>query len=174
VLLRAPSPADTAAVFAAVDESKETVGRWMDWCHPDYALEDADAWVAKCQREWLAPDGERDFLVTDAATGDVLGCMGVNQFNRVNQFCNLGYWIRASRVRQGFTSSGVRLLARWTFETLPVVRIEIMPQVTNRASRAVAEKVGCKFEGVQRNRLSYRGQHFDAAMYSLLPSDLEA
>lgn len=172
VVLRPAATSDAAAVFAAVEESKESVGRWMDWCRPDYARKDTDEWIAKCQREWSAAEGERDFLVCHAADGEVLGCMGVNQFNRVHHFCNLGYWIRASRVRQGFASAGVRLLARWAFDTLQVARIEILARVDNVASRRVAEKVGCTLEGVSRSRLAYRGDHLDAAMYSLLPADL--
>lgn len=172
ILLRPLVPADCDALYAAVDESRETVGRWMAWCKPDYARKDAEEWLAHSKRNWASETGERTFGIFEAASGSYLGNTGLNQFNRIHHFANLGYWIRASRVGKGSASAAARLLARYGFETLGLARIEIVTQVGNVASRRVAEKAGAKLEGIARNRLEYRGRYFDAAMYSLVPADL--
>jgi RimJ/RimL family protein N-acetyltransferase len=45
--------------------------------------------------------------------------------------------------------------------------------VHNAASRRVAEKLGARLECIARNRLMGWGRPHDAAVYSLVPSDVE-
>lgn len=172
VIVRPFASGDVESLHAAVLESKETVGRWMSWCRPDYAVRDAQEWIAHCRRNWDA-ELDREFGIFDASSGEVLGCAGINQFNRVNNFANLGYWVRTSRVGKGVATAAVVSLARFAFDELKLTRIEIVAQVDNVASRRVAEKAGCRFEGIARNRILYRGQPRDAALYSLVPGDID-
>jgi RimJ/RimL family protein N-acetyltransferase len=172
ILLRPLVPADRDALYQAVAESKEEVGRWMAWCHPDYSPAESAEWIAICERGWAAEQGDRDFGIFEAASGRLLGCIGVNQFNRVHRFANVGYWVRTSSARQGVATAAARLIARYAFEVLGLARIEIVAQVPNVASCKVAEKLGCRLEGVLRSRIAFRTSYFDAAMYSLLPGDL--
>ena len=46
VRLRPLVPDDRDALYAAIVESKEEVGRWMAWCHPGYSLQEAADWIA--------------------------------------------------------------------------------------------------------------------------------
>jgi RimJ/RimL family protein N-acetyltransferase len=117
---------------------------------------------------------DREFGIFDYVSGEVLGCTGINQINQVNRFGNLGYWVRASRTGHGVASTAARLAARFGFARLGLVRLEVVPRTDNLASRRVAEKIGCRFEGVARRRLLYKGVPCDAAMYSLLAEDLAA
>ena len=170
IVLRPIEARDRTSLYEAVHESMETVGAWMSWCHPAYSLEDADQWIATCAHNW-ASGTDREFGIFDAASGAVLGCAGINQVNQVNRFANLGYWIRASRTGQGLASTAARLVAKFGFAQLALVRLEVVVRVNNVASRRVAEKLGCHLEGVARHRLLHQGMPYDAAMYSLLPQD---
>lgn len=89
-----------------------------------------------------------------------------------SNLANLGYWVRASRVRQGVATAAAALLARFGFDELRLARLEIVVRLDNAASRRVAEKLGCRLEGVARNRLLFDGTPFDAAMYAMIPDDL--
>jgi RimJ/RimL family protein N-acetyltransferase len=172
ILVRPFAPDDVALLHAAVHESIDTVGRWMSWCHPDYSVREAEEWIARCGGNWEA-EADREFGIFDAKLHEVLGCAGINQINCVNNFANLGYWVRASRVGRGVASVAVLLLAKFAFRELKLSRIEIVTPLENMASRRVAEKVGCQFEGVARNRLLFKDQPYDAALYSLIPSDID-
>ncbi len=171
IVVRPHAPADVAPMCAAVQESIATVGRWMSWCHPDYSIKDAETWHARCAAAWAA-DGDREFGIFDAATDDVLGCIGVNQINHVNRFGNLGYWVRRSRERHGIATAAARLVAQYAFAELALARLEVVVLPDNAASRRVAEKIGARFECVARHRLQWKGSPRDAAVYSLLPGDL--
>ncbi len=103
----------------------------------------------------------------------MLGCVGINPFNHVNVFADLGYWVRASRTGSGIASTAARLAAQFAFHELRLARIEIVARVDNLASRRVAEKIGAQFECIARHRLLYRGRPYDAALYSLLPGETD-
>jgi ribosomal-protein-serine acetyltransferase len=161
---------DAPLLFTAAVESIETVGRWMPWCHAEYAKTDSIAWVERSRACWQTGE-EYSFALFDRAR-EFIGGAGLNHFNRDHNFANLGYWIRQSRQRAGFAVAAVHCLARFGFETLRLTRIEIVAAVDNIASRRVADKAGACFECVARNRLVIHGEPVAAAVYSLIPSSL--
>ena len=115
VTLRPYRDEDAALLFAAAIESIESVGRWMPWCHPDYAESDSITWVKKAQESWRSGD-EYGFALFDRA-GRFAGGAGLNQFNRDHKLANLGYWVRQSRQGHGIAVSAVRCLARFGLAT---------------------------------------------------------
>jgi RimJ/RimL family protein N-acetyltransferase len=159
---------DASALYEAVNESVESVGRWLPWCHADYNKTDADVWIAHCEDGWRT--GEHyAFAVFDANSAQFCGAVGLNQRNREHNFMNLGYWVRASRQEQGIVRRAARLVAMFGFEQLGLTRVEIVTAPDNQASRRVAEALGARFEGIARNRIVVGGRPIDAAVYALVP-----
>ena len=70
---------------------------------------------------------------------------------------------------RGFAVGAVKLTAAFAFETLGLMRIEIVAAADNAGSRRVAEKAGALFECLARNRLLIHGKPVTAAVYSLIP-----
>jgi RimJ/RimL family protein N-acetyltransferase len=66
----------------------------------------------------------------------------------------------------------LRLIARWAFEELELVRVELCTDVANHASQRAAEKAGFAREGILRQRLEVKGRRSDCVIFSLLPRDL--
>jgi RimJ/RimL family protein N-acetyltransferase len=161
---------DAETVYASIRESIEPLARWMDWCHPGYAREDSDAWIASTCSAWEA-GGAYEFLVFERS-GWHVGAVGLNQFNRENNGANLGYWVRLSSQRQGFAAEAVRRIARFALEEAKFQRVEIVAAVDNVASRRVAERAGATLECVARNRLLLHGVPIAAAVHSFVPGDL--
>jgi ribosomal-protein-serine acetyltransferase len=171
IVLRPFATEDLEATYAAACESIGTVGRWMAWCHPGYELHEASAWIDTCRRNWTA-GASCEFAVFDAANA-FCGGVGVNSFNRLNNFANLGYWVRSSRLRRGIATAAAHLAAGFALDQLQFARVEIVIHTDNVASRRVAEKLGATFECVARNRVVLHGRSHDAAVYSLIPEDLD-
>lgn len=169
--LRPFHTSDVPAFVEAVRESHLTASRWMNWCHGDYSRDEAEAWFAladKNLRERLAY--ELGIFTLDGKT--LLGGVGLNQFNREHNFCNLGYWVRKSRQGQGVATRAARALAEFGFRELKLARIEIVVVQGNAPSQRVALKVGATFECVARNRLVVAGHSYAAAVYSLIPEQV--
>lgn len=166
--LRPLLPADADALSTAALESLATVGRWMPWCTPDYTPARALEWIDHCTQA-RADQSAYEFGIFDADGNELFGLAGLNQFNRLHNFCNLGYWVRESRQRQGVAVAAVRRLAEFGFQELGQTRIEIVVAAGNTGSEAVARKVGAHFEGMARNRLQLADGPVAAAVYSLIP-----
>ncbi|WNL44002.1 GNAT family protein [Dyella sp. BiH032] len=164
-------PDDADALFAAASESIQSVGRWLPWCREGYARDDSVAWIAHAQASWQLEELFA-FAIVDEADGSVAGGVGLNQFNRQHRSANLGYWVRQSRQGQGIAPRAVPAVARFGFETLGLVRVEILAAEENQASRRCAAKAGAQFEGIGRRRLVIGEDVLDAAVYSLIPDDL--
>jgi RimJ/RimL family protein N-acetyltransferase len=67
-----------------------------------------------------------------------------------------------------------RGVADHAFRKLGLNRLQFLIPVDNVASQRVAQKTGAKFEGILRNRLMISGRIHDAAVYSLVPTDMQA
>lgn len=162
---------DAEQLVDAVHESIDSVGHWLPWCHADYGRDEAADWIVHCRSGWRA--GEHfAFPVFDAASGRLLGSAGLNQLDPLHRRANLGYWVRQSCQRQGIGAAAARLVARFGFERLGLVRIELVVLPGNRPSRAVAEKIGATFEAIARDRLRTQDGAHEAAVYGLIARNL--
>ncbi|NUR21360.1 GNAT family N-acetyltransferase [Frateuria sp.] len=171
LVLRPWRPEDAPALQEAVLESVESVGHWLPWCHTGYGLDEAKAWIGHCREGWIA-DEHFAFGIFEQGSGALLGSTGLNQRNRVHHSAAMGYWVRHSRQRQGIARQAARLAARFGFERLGLVRIEIVALPDNGASRRAAEQAGARFEAIARHRIWVRDEARDAAVYALVPEDL--
>jgi RimJ/RimL family protein N-acetyltransferase len=171
LLVRPWQPEDADALFAAAGESVGSVGRWLPWCHEGYARADSVAWIAHSQASWQLEEMFA-FAIVDQTDGSVAGGVGLNQISRQHRSANLGYWVRQSRQGQGIAPRAVPAVARFGFDALALVRVEIVAAADNLASRRCAEKAGARFEGIGRQRLVIGEQVVDAAVYALIPADL--
>jgi RimJ/RimL family protein N-acetyltransferase len=169
--LRPWQDSDVGALLDAARESVATVGRWLPWCHADYGADDAVAWIAHCRDNWRSGE-EHAFAIFETDSGQLLGGVGFNQRNRPHRSANLGYWVRQSRQGQGLAAPAATLAARFGFDQLGLIRIEIITLPDNHASQRTAERIGARFEALARQRLWVGAQAHDAHVYGLIPTDL--
>ena len=81
----------------------------------------------------------------------------------------IGYRIKPSERRKGYTTEAARLLTDYIFTTKKEVeRIESVTDVENVPSQRVLEKNGFKREAELRKRFYNKGQYRNEYMYSLL------
>jgi RimJ/RimL family protein N-acetyltransferase len=172
-LLRPLVPDDAPAMAAAVRESMASLGPWMPWAHAAYDEADALAWIAFCDAA-RADATAHEFGIFRLDSRQYVGAAGLNQFNRLHGFCNLGYWVRTSARGQGAALAAVRALSRHAFERLGQSRVEIVVAEDNLPSLGVARKAGAVHECLARNRLSLHGRPVAAHVLSLTPSDTTA
>jgi ribosomal-protein-serine acetyltransferase len=161
---------DADETFAAVRESLADLKPWMSWAHNGYSIQETKEFIRITRARW----GEGTllaFAITDAKSGSVLGGCSLSHIHPVYHLCNLGYWVRTSRRGEGIAVRATTLAARYAFEKVGLIRVEIVMAVNNTASRRVAEKAGAHYEGILHNRMVVGREIYDAHMYSLIPQD---
>jgi RimJ/RimL family protein N-acetyltransferase len=163
LLLRPATEADVPAITAACQD--EELVRFLPRFPSPYREQDARDWIASGQ----ANDSTKDFLIVDAAKGNLLGAIGV----RLGEVGSIGYWIEREARGRGVATRATRLLSRWALEESGVERLELTTHPDNVASQRVAEKAGFTREGILRSHTNFREGRRDSVLYSLLPSDLD-
>lgn len=157
----------------AVAAAAAGIRRWMGARTAPASPEAVAAYIA----DWEAgrAEGTRyGWVVVEVESGRLVGFGLLNGIHPVHRFANLGYWVRPEAGGRGYAAAAVRLLAAFAFRRLGLVRVELVIEPGNAASRRVAERAGAVLEGRLRNRLTVDGEARDACMYGLVPGDLEA
>ena len=88
----------------------------------------------------------------------------------------VGYWVRASRVGQGFARESTAALTSVAFRVCGVDRVEIRVDPSNAASLRIPRALGFTEEGTLRRRLPGREGDAprDAVVFALFADELEA
>ena len=170
VTLRPYEFGDENNLHKAVQESLPELRPWMSWANESYSNETACNFITLTRAHWSS-GVMYAFAITAAHTGEFLGSCSLSYIHPIYHFCNLGYWVRTSRCGQGIAGRATKLAARFAFEKVNLIRVEIVIAIGNEASKRVAKKVGVHDEGILHNRLVMGTQICDAHIFSLLPSD---
>jgi RimJ/RimL family protein N-acetyltransferase len=163
ISLRPWSESDADELVTCLDGDEE-VARWLDQVPQPYTREDALAYIGGI--------GEAAYAVTDAASGRVLGSIGLT-WNEERDVAEVGYWLRADARGSGAMTRALSLVMPLAFAR-GAARLQLRADVENAASRRVAERAGFTQEGVLRGaHWSPRlGRRLDWVMYSALPGDV--
>lgn len=171
LVIRPYRPDDDAAVFAAIEESRELLTPWLPWVHQHGGVADTRDFCTRAAAGWLLR-GRLDLGIFDARDGGYLGGTGIPRPDWQARTFEIGYWLRRAATGRGYISEAVRILARLAFDELGANRLEIRCDARNERSRHVAERLGFQLEGRLRNdSLDPTGQPRDTLVFALIPED---
>ena len=171
ITLRLPTEQDLDAIEAACQDPE--IPRFTRVPSP-YTRASAEAFLSRTQEAWGSPDGhhELSFLITERASGRVLGAIGLKRFPDRGA-AEVGYWLAADARGHGHVSRAVRLVAAWALGDLGFSRLELFTEPENVPSQRVAARCGFRQEGVLRSYLQIGDRRADVLMFSLLPGELD-
>ncbi len=162
---------DVPAIVSACNDQE--IAWWLDQVPQPYGEADGRTYVAMTRRGWK--DGTHAaFAVTDAATDEVLGSVGIHWLEPDHGVAEVGYWVGREARGRGVATRATRLVARWALQDCGMKRLQLRADQRNVASQRVAEAAGFRREGVLRStRFNTRqGRRVDFVMYSLLGDEL--
>lgn len=169
VRVRVPAEADVPQIVAACRDPE--VARYTT-VPADYRTSHTVEWMQRGMAG-LAAGTDLHAVVADARSGEVLGTISLHEINRATGRAVAGYLTAPWARGRGAASRALRLLCEFAFNELRLARVEVTIEPENAASRATAEAVGFRREGLVRSYMTIAGARRDMLMYSLLPSDLD-
>lgn len=163
--MRAPHPDQAETVVAAIQDSFETLHRWMDWAMEPPTVE----W----QRDHLASNRKRhengellSFFLFLRDDGTLVGNCGIPRLDWEQGRFEIGYWCHTAHEGRGYVSEAVRALTRLVFERFQAQRVELRTSDANQKSWRVAERCGFTLERViQRDGTHPDGSPRDTRIY---------
>jgi ribosomal-protein-serine acetyltransferase len=159
------SSRDAERVWTMIQANRANFDQWLRWTGKIQSLEDLHAHFEFFQKKWLQKDGFHAGIWYKEHLVGGLACHGIN---RESQKTEIGYWLDQAARGQGLVTRACRTLLVGLFEDEKLHRVEIQCAVENFKSRAVAERLGFKLEGIKRESEWLSTRYADHALYSLL------
>jgi len=129
------------------------------------SLDIARRWILEHSAKTARPASPA-FLIT-TQEGLRVGAIGATNINWRSRQAEFFYWVLAPWRNQGFASAALATISSWALEE-GLQRLELMIDVQNQASAAVALRAGYRFERVISNYRVLNGRSIDAAAYARL------
>lgn len=151
--LRPPRAGDGPVLHDALTESLAELRRFLaslPWVAAEQTLESAETFCRNGEANFIA---RRDlpFFVFEKRTGNFVASAGLHRTVWQTPRTEVGYWCRTKSSGQGFVTEAVRALTEYAFQHIKAVRVELITDEENAASRRVAERCGFVLEGILRN-----------------------
>ena len=155
-------------LFLALDSNREYLRPWHPWVDMMRSAVDVERAIAIWQMQGAS---NRGFYAGIWFRGRFCGVINHLNVDWLNRSTALSYWLDAAHQGKGIMTACCRGLIRHGFETWKLNRVAIECATENTRSRAIAERLGFKLEGIVRGIEWLHDRHVDHALYSLLRSD---
>ena len=166
--LRPFAAADAEALFDLIRRNRAHLDPWLRWSGRVQSLEDTRQLIQRFADKQALGDGFHAGLwLADQLAGGVV----VHFINRESRKSEIGYWLGAEYVGRGLVTRAARAVIERLFTVEGLHRIEIQAVTDNQPSRAVAERLGFRLEGIKRDSEWVTSAFRDHALYALLEPD---
>ncbi len=165
ILLRRAVPTDVADIAAVYNEAD--VRHWMLW--DDEVVDEAEALanIERSEESWAEGSWAVFRIVVD---GHVVG--GANLHFLPWDVAEASYFLRASARGRGIATRALLMTTDWAFRERGQARVFLRCDPENAASRALAERAGFTYEGLERRSAARPdGRRIDSLVYSMLPAE---
>ncbi len=112
--------------------------------------------------------GEVRFVITDAITGEAVGCVDLTDIDVLNSRAQCGIYIGKAYRGMGFGSNALRSICEYAGATLSLHQLWAVIGRENICSTAIFEKCGFKSCGCLRSWIKKRTSFEDALIYQKL------
>ena len=154
-----------ASLFNLINNNRAYLKEWLPWVDSMRTVENAGNYIVNCIKE----AAERtDFAYAIMFDGNMVGRIGMHHINQHNKIGEIGYWLAKGMQGRGIVTSCCKALINYGFDELGLNRIVIKCAVGNERSRAIAEKLDFKREGILRQAEWVNGKFLDLYQFSLL------
>ena len=129
------------------------------------------AFRARVRQYWrdIDEDVAYPYFIFDTAGETLVGALTLSNVRRgVAQTATLGYWTGLPFARQGYMTSGVKLILEFAFRHLGLHRVEAACLPHNQASIGLLRKCGFAHEGLARGYLKIAGDWRDHLLFARL------
>lgn len=161
--LLAPIEGDARELFVTVDENREYLREWLPWLDDVNSMDDELAMIRRMR------DGKNfNWVYLIRKYGELVGVVSLNWIDWDNRSFGLGYWVSESSSGRGIITKSCRRVIDHCFFDLKLHRLVIEVAVDNHPSRAVADRLGLRLEGISKDREWLYDCFTDSVMLSLI------
>ena len=143
---------DEVGISQAINQSLASLQRWMIWAKdPSFEI------TKKFVEDQVSLRNKNIFkmlqlVVIKKETNQIISCTGFNDKSDFEmRVFEIGYWIHNAFQGKGYVTEFVNALTQFAFEECNAIRVQILTQVDNEKSIAVAKRCGFHLEATLKN-----------------------
>ncbi|WP_433295907.1 GNAT family N-acetyltransferase [Actinoplanes sp. CA-030573] len=163
--LRPLEPWHASEFLAHMDRARETVDPWIPWASRSADLEGARATLQR-YADMQARDTGRLFGIW--LDGTLVGGTMFVSFDTFFGVAEIGCWLEPAGTGRGLITKAARHLIDWAFRERGLHRVEWHCRTDNKASSAVARRLGMTHEATLRQNFFWNGVHHDSEIWAVL------
>ena len=150
------------------DRNREHLRAWLPWVDASRTLEDRKNFIRRALKQFAKNKG---FVAGIWHEGRLAGAIGYDPIDWENRSTELGYWLGEEYQGKGLVSAACRALVEHAFLELNLNRVVIICATENEKSCAIAERLGFRREGIERQAEWLYDRFVDHVSYSALASE---
>jgi len=162
--LKIPAIEDAEILFQLVEKNRDYLRERLQWLDSISSLQDEINFIVTSRNNQIQ-GSSGTWLIFE--NNEVLGTLTLNWLDWENNSCGIGYWISKQKSGKGIVTSCCRSLINHLIRNNKLHRFVIEAAVDNYASRKVAEKLGMRLEGINKDRAIVNGKYVDHVMYAI-------
>lgn len=160
IKLKRLKESDAKNIFELVDERRESLDEFFSWTDSTNTIEDT--------KRFIVFEEGRTFQFGIYFQKILVGVLGVNDIDKYNKHCTIGYWIGTKYQNKGFCTKAVEQIVHWIFTDLQLNRIEIRCAENNFKSQRIPKKLNFEYEGMLKEAEYIRNHFVNLKVYGLL------
>ena len=166
--LRILEPRHAEALFQLVDTNRAHLREWMPWVDGTTSADDTAEFIDASLEQYGNQQGLNLGIWYE---GELCGTIGYVYWDMIHKKTEIGYWLDRSHTGKGIITRCTQALVDYAFDVLRMNRIQISCGTGNKASCAVAERLGFKHEGLIRDGEWLYDHYHDLNVYALLAGE---
>jgi RimJ/RimL family protein N-acetyltransferase len=168
IKLRKLRRSDAASIQRLADN--KDIARYLPRLPYPYTMKEADRWITTTAR-LARQEKSYDFGIADNGSDEIAGMIGLRNINRQDKNAELGYWVGKPYQGRGYAAEAIRLILKFAFKELRLVRVYAVVHQRNVPSIKVLEKAGFMREGTWRKASFMGGRWSDVYAYGILKEE---
>ncbi|WP_421378509.1 GNAT family N-acetyltransferase [Bacillus salacetis] len=158
-------PRHASQLYSLVNANRDTLGEWLSFPGKTKSAEDSKVFIENSLTRFAEGNG---FWAGIWYDGQLAGAIGYLYVDSAHRKTEIGYWLGTTFEGKGLVTKSCQGFIKHAFEEWDLNKVEINMAGENLKSRAVAERLGFKREGIIRDYEYLNGDFHDRFIYGML------
>jgi ribosomal-protein-serine acetyltransferase len=156
------------SLFNLVNANRAYLREWLPWVDNMQTVANFAYYISDTKRRALE---KTDFGYAIIINKNIVGRIGLHHINHHNKIGEIGYWLADGQQGKGIITRCCTAIINHAFTQLGLNRIEIKCGTGNDKSRAIAERLQFRQEGILRGAELLNGTFIDLYLYAMLKEE---